>query len=137
MIDEVTAVVAWLKADSSVSALVGANVFAPVVPEGFSLETPAECIVVHRRGGMANPDIAVLATPLVEIECWSLDTTRTRLIYGTLRDVMHGACGIDLTTNGYVIRSEEVISAQDTFDPNTSWPMTFGTFSVMMRAQNS
>jgi hypothetical protein len=137
MIDEVAAVLTWLKGQTSITALVGTNVFAPALPEGFSLETGADCIVVHRRGGTSNPDISVLTYPIVEVECWSLDTTRTRLIYGTVRDVMHGACGVNLTAAGYVIRCEEVLSAQDTFDPNTSWPYTFGNFLIVARPQNS
>ena len=137
MIDEVTAVIAWLKAQSSISTLVGTNVFAPVLPEGISCAAGQEAIVVNRRGGLANPDIAVLAEPIIEIEAWSLDTTRTRLIYGTVRDVMHGACGVDLSANGFIIRCEETLPAQDTFDPNTSWPYTFGHFQVVARPQVS
>lgn len=133
MIDEVTAVLAWLKANSSIAALVGSNVFAPVIPEGMSLESGVEFIVIHRRGGLSNPDIAVLTESIVEVEAWSLDTTRTRLIYGTVRDVMHGACGVDLSTNGYIVRCQEVLSAQDIYDPNTSWPSTFGSFQLVAR----
>ena len=137
MIDEVTAVLAWLKANSSITALVGSNVFAPVIPEGISLESGVEFIVIHRRGGLSNADIPVLTDPIIEVEAWSLDTTRTRLIYGTVRDVMHGACGVDLSTNGYIIRCQETLEAQDIFDPNTSWPYTFGQFQVLARPQIS
>jgi hypothetical protein len=137
MLDPVTSVLAWLKADAGITTLVGANVFAPVLPEGFSCETGPEAIVIRRRGGTRHGEIPPLLEPSIAVEAWSLDSVRARLIFGTCSDLIHGATSVDLGANGFVILAQEEVAGQDTVDPVTHWPMTFGYFRVMLRAQKS
>jgi|SRR5579864_218913 len=137
MVDPVTAVLGWLKADSGIATLVGTNVFAPALPEGFSLESGVNAIVVRRRGGPRHPEIPALVRPSIAVECWSLDSVVARQIYGLVSDKIHGSTSIDLGANGFIILAQEEVGGQDIFDPVTHWPMTFGYFRLIIRAQGA
>lgn len=143
MIDPNLAILTWLQTSSDLAALVGSNIFSPVLPEGFnamassSPDANQRAVVVRKRGGMSQPEIPVVIDPSFAIECWALEAPDATAIYGVIRDLMHGATSVDLGAAGFVITSQEEVPGQDVTDPETHWAMVFAYYHVKMRAQNS
>lgn len=137
MIDPPAAVQSWLKNDSGIAAIVGANVFIPSLPEGYSVAASGPAIVIRRRGGSRHPEIPPLIEPSVAIESWAETSLVARQVAGLVSDLIHGSTAVDLGALGFVITAQEEVSPQDMVDPSTHWPITFAYYSILMRAQVS
>jgi len=139
MIDPNLAILAWLQTSSDLAALVGTNIFSPVLPEGFSAmasESPdpsQRAVVVRRRGGFSHPEVTTVFDPSFAIDCWAMESPDATQIYGVIRDLMHGATSIDLGSAGFIILSLEEVPGQDIIDPETHWAVCFSYFHVKMR----
>jgi hypothetical protein len=140
MIDPNLAILTWLRTSPDLAALVGTNIFAPVLPEGFSAmasESPdpaQRAVVVRRRGGTSQPEIPAVLDPSFAVECWALEPPDASQIYGVIRDLMHGATSVDLGSAGFIILSQEEVPGQDVIDPETHWAVCFAYYHVRMRA---
>ncbi len=140
MIDPNLAILAWLQTSTDLAALVGTNIFSPVLPEGFSAmasEAPdaaQRAVVIRKRGGRSNPEIPEVLDPSFAIECWAMEAPDATAIYGVIRDLMHGANSIDLGAAGFVILSQEEVPGQDVTDPETHWAMVVAYYHVRLRA---
>lgn len=143
MIDPNLAIIAWLQSSTALVALVGTNIYSPVLPEGFSADAASvpssatRAVVVRKRGGTSQPEIPSVLDPSFTIECWAAEAPDATQIYGVIRDLMHGATSIDLGAAGFVILSQEEVPGQDFADPETHWSMVFAYYHVKLRAQNS
>jgi hypothetical protein len=139
MIDLNLAVLTWLKASPALAALVGTNIFSPVLPEGFSAMAssapdPAQrAVVVRKRGGYSETEVPPVFDPSFAIECWAMEAPDAQQIYGVIRDLMHGATSVDLGSAGFVILCLEEVPGQDVTDPVTGWPMVFAYYHVRLR----
>lgn len=140
MIDPNLAILAWLKSSAELVALVGANIYSPVLPEGFSAmdasapNSATRAVVVRKRGGTSQPEIPAVIDPSFAIECWALEAPDATQIYGVIRDLMHGANSIDLGDAGFVILAQEEVAGQDFADPETHWAMVFAYYHVKLRS---
>lgn len=138
MIDPTLAIIAWLQTDSAITAAVGENIFAPVLPEGTSMvDGQQAAIVVRKRGGHSHPEIPPLLGPSFEVECWAYESPNATALYGLVRDLVHGANNVNLGAAGYIISAQEEIPGQDIIDPDTHWPYVLAIFQILLRAQNS
>jgi hypothetical protein len=134
MTDPVLTVTTWLKSSADLAALVGANIFAPVMPEEFSCMEGNNCVVVRRRGGTPHPEIPTILDPSFTIECWSMESPIASQIYGIVHDLIHGATSIDLGDAGFVILAQEEISGQDIIDPETHWATVVSYYHFKIRS---
>jgi hypothetical protein len=143
MIDPNLAILTWLKTSTDLAALVGTNIFSPMLPEGFSAmaaEAPdaaTRAVVVRRRGGKSQPEIPAVLDPSFAIECWAMEAPDAQQIYGVIRDLMHGATGVDLGAAGFVILSQEEVPGQDITDPETHWAVCFAYYHVELRGPDT
>lgn len=140
MIDPNLAILTWLQSSEALVALVGTNIYSPVLPEGFSANAaPApnsatRAVVVRKRGGTSQSEVITVIDPSFTIECWALEAPDATQIYGVIRDMMHGATSIDLGDAGFVILSQEEVPGQDFADPETHWSMVFAYYHVKLRS---
>lgn len=140
MIDPNLAILSWLKSSAALVALVGTNVYSPVLPEGFSADAASapdsatRAVVVRKRGGTSQSEVITVLDPSFAVECWALEAPDATQIYGVIRDLMHGANSIDLGAAGFVILSQEEVPGQDFVDPETHWSMVFAYYHVKLRA---
>ena len=140
MIDPNLAVLTWLQSSTDLVALVGTNIYSPVLPEGFSADAaPApnaatRAVVVRKRGGTSQSEVITVLDPSFAIECWALEAPDATQIYGVIRDLMHGATSIDLGVAGFVILAQEEVPGQDFTDPETHWSMVFAYYHVKLRS---
>ena len=140
MIDPNLAILTWLQSSAELGALVGTNIFSPVLPEGFSAmasESPdpaQRAVVVRKRGGKSQPEIPDVLDPSFAIECWAMEAPDATQIYGVIRGLMHGANSIDLGNAGFVIASQEEIPGQDVTDQKTHWAMVVAYYHVRLRS---
>jgi hypothetical protein len=140
MIDPNLAILTWLQASPDLAALVGTNIFSPVLPEGFSAMAstapdPAQrAVVVRKRGGRSQPEIPEVLDPSFAIECWAMEAPDATQIYGIIRDLMHGATSINLGSAGFVILAQEEVPGQDLIDPETHFAMVVAYYHVKLRS---
>lgn len=134
MTDPVLTVTNWLKSSTDLAAIVGSNIFAPVMPEEFSCMQGNNCVVVRRRGGTPHPEITTVLDPSFTIECWSLESPTASQMYGIIHDLMHGATSVDLGDAGFVILAEEEVSGQDLIDPETHWATVVSYYHFKIRS---
>ena len=133
MIDPNLAFIAWLKANSPLVALIGAgNIFAPVLPEGFSCDKGQLAVVVRARGGSSHPEITPMLDPSFAVECWALEAPTAKQIYGLVRDQVHGATSVNLGADGFITLAQEEVPGQDIVDPITHWNYVVAYFHLKM-----
>lgn len=137
MIDPNALMLAWLKSIPALTAIVGTNIYCPVLPELFSCAGGLKAVVVRRRGGSRHPEISALLEPSFAIEAWALEAPDAQQIHGILSDQIHGATSVDLGVNGFVILAQEEVSGQDITDPVTRWAMVVSYYRVWLRAAGS
>lgn len=139
MIDPNAALIAWLQTSTALAALVGANIYSPVLPEGFSAmasgapDAAQRAVVVRKRGGKSEPEVSTVLDPSFAVECWALEAPDAQQIYGVIRDLMHGATSVDLGAAGFVVLAQEEVPGQDITDPETHWAVCFAYFRVKLR----
>ena len=133
MIDTNIVLVAHLKADAGVAALVGTRVYCPRLPQGADL--PA--IGLFTRGGLSTPYIPGYLNPSVQIDCWAHDHIEARSIYRAVYDALQGIQNVTVTigtTDYFILSAEEEVQGQDLVDieiPNYFRVLTF--FSIIVR----
>jgi hypothetical protein len=135
MIDPNTAMLTWLRSSPDLAALVGNNIFSPVLPETFTCADGGKAVVVRRRGGSRHPEIQGMIGPSFAIDAWALNSLDAREISGIVSDLVHGATSVDLGVAGFVILAQEEVSPQDLIDPLTHWAMTAAYYKVELRSE--
>ncbi|HWR36372.1 MAG TPA: hypothetical protein VN622_10935 [Clostridia bacterium] len=135
MIDSNAALRAWLLSDPAIVALVGGRVYWPTLPQDHLPERDGLAITVSTRGGRSDAEMPII-NPSVQIETWAPagEHVRAREVYRAIYDLLHGACGIDLGANGYVLSCLEEVQGQDSIDPETKWATVLSFYRLMMRA---
>ena len=129
----------YLLTDVALTALVGARIYCPRLPENATL--PA--VSFFTRGGTSTPYIPGIINPSVQFDCWATDTevagvvtkgnNIAREVYRTLYDALQGIQ--DTTVGAYKILSAiEEVQGQDLVDveiPNRFRVLTF--FEIIIR----
>ena len=127
---------AYLAAQTTLTAVVGTQIYCPRVPEGVTL--PA--LAFFTRGGTSNPHIPDLPEPSVQFDCWGATPIAAREVYRKLYDVLQGIQNIKVTVAGtdyYIKSAVEEVTGQDIQDevyPNYSRVITF--FRIMIQAES-
>jgi hypothetical protein len=130
----------WLLGQSVITSLLGTNAgssvyAAPDLPKNFD-PSLGPGIQVHVTGGPpAHPEILTIVDHRIQVRVWAGvdEYDAARNVYSLVRDLMHGACGVDLGANGFVIRCLEVTPGQDITDPDTGWATVLGFYQLMAR----
>jgi len=136
--DSKAAVVAWLKQCAALTTLVGAsNIYAGVLPEGFSCDDGRKAITVRNRGGTRHGEIPVLFEPSLVIQSFALEEPDAEAIYSAAEDWMHGKNNIDLGALGFIFISQKEVGGQDIVDRVTKWASVVGYFRIVARPQGS
>ncbi len=119
--------------DTALTALVGARIYCPLLPENADL--PA--VGFFTRGGTSNPYIPDMPAPSVQFDCWAVSSIGARAVYRALYDALQGIQNTTVTVDGtdYLILSAiEEVQGQDLVDieiPNYYRVLTF--FEIMIR----
>jgi len=121
---------AYLATCTTLTALVGARIYCPRLPENATL--PA--VSFFTRGGTSTPYIPGMPEPSVQFDCWADNPIDAREIYRALYDSLQGIQNV--VVGAYQIMSAiEEVQGQDLVDetiPNYFRTLTF--FSIMIRA---
>ena len=123
---------AYLAADTGLTALVGARIYCPRLPENATL--PA--VGFFTRGGISTPYIPDYANPSVQFDCWADDPIEARSIYLALYDALQGIQNVAVTFDSvtYRLNAIEEVPGQDLVDseiPNYFRTLCF--FSILIR----
>lgn len=144
MVDTGVMLRAWLLQQGAITELIGTGnaaqgIYAmPDLPENFD---PANGpgLQLHTLGGpKPHTELITIVDEKIQLRAWAdkKQYTLARQLYGLARDVMHGACGVDLTPNGFIIRCIEILPGQDISDPDIGWASVIAQFQVMARASS-
>lgn len=129
MVDPVTALVTFLKADAPVAALASTRVFGGELPRGQVAEMPRAAVVLKPAGGPGGYGYIEFAKVRVDVDCYA----------ATVRDAwtLHLAVRTALkqmrrnVTGGVLLHSADVSADGVTArDPDTDWPVTVSSYLV-------
>lgn len=144
MIDELAAVVKFLRQDAGVAALVGTRVFADELPASLAASMPIKAIVVNDAGfgsgggalGMSNNSYMPWANTTKDMRCYGETYAEARKVWnaaaGALKDLgLSGREVIDIGGGIRVMLYSATPAAPATMrEPEVDWPLTFGTFNL-------
>lgn len=121
MTDPVATVIAFLKADSAVSALAGTNVYGMEVPRDAVPAQPEYLIVVRSVGGHAARDYLPISRVMFDIFSYGNSLYRASqldlAVYAALKAIRR------VVADGSLIHNAEVnAGAISLRDPGTNWP---------------
>lgn len=126
---------AYLVTCAALTALVGARIYCPRLPENCAWPANEGALSFFTRGGASTPYIPGILSPSVQFDCWASDPITARNIYNKLYDNLQGIQ--DQAVGAYKILSAiEEVQGQDLQDvdiPNYFRVLTF--FSIMIRAE--
>lgn len=130
--DPVLAVIAKLKADVGIAALVGARVFGDEIPEGETASMPRKCIVVEPAGGTQSfgGGYQNFGDERLDIRCYA----ETPYQAGVLQRLVHTAMKHmtrevhEGTLLHWATRSAGPLSLRD---PDANWPFRFESYQVL------
>lgn len=123
---------AYLSADAGLSALVGANIYCPRLPENTDL--PA--MSFFTRGGTSTPYIPDMPAPSVQFDCWDDSPIGAREVYRALYNALQGIQNVKVTigsANYWIKSAIEEVQGQDLVDvdiPGYFRTLTF--FAIMV-----
>lgn len=108
---------AYLATDTALTALVGARIYCPRLPENADL--PA--IGFFTRGGRANPHIPPIPSPSVQFDCWGTSYIEARQVYRALYDALQGLQDQSVTIGAStykILSAIEEVQGMDLADPD-------------------
>lgn len=130
--DLIGAIVAFLKADAALAALVGTRVFGGELPEGETANMPRRAIVVRKSGGVSRTGDSYLEHDTKRVDVFAYGATpyeasqvleTAALALRRLRRSVHA--GVLLHT------AEQASGALPGREPTTEWPREFQSFQVL------
>lgn len=129
--DPAAALVALLKADVAVSAIVGDLVFRPSLPEPPDRPAmPTACIVVTPAGGYVRygGSMLKLVDPRIDVRCYGETDNAANQLAGTVAAVLRGTNST--ISAGVFIKSMSITGPMPMVDPDSLWPFGFLTATV-------
>lgn len=131
--DTQAALVAILKADAAVAALVGTRVFGDELPRAETDSMPRKCIVVQHAGG-AGPSFTQgtlpLEAPVFNVFCYGETGFQAR----SVRLAVHGALrGVERRTilDTLIHWVKSAGGAIYGRDPDTDWPVHWSSWQAL------
>ena len=126
------AVRSLLLADTATSALVGARVFYPKLPEAEARSMPRAAVVISHRGRGAGPGggFQQHSRTLVGASCWGATDNEAEQVWRAVEGFFKQ---LPRTLSGdvYVYSAEPVEGPMLLIDPDTQWPYVFASYSVL------
>lgn len=136
-VDPINAVVAFLRADSAVSARVGARVFSEELPESENESMPRQAVVVSSAGGGLMGKTNNFGDRRVDVACYGATLAQSRQLYNlavrdALKNKLERKVIADSASTSVLIHwakiSADGVTAKD---PGTGWPMTLSSWQVL------
>lgn len=136
--DGLGALIALLKADSTISALIGTRVFGEELPEAETDSMPRQCIVIQDAGGIRNNSYLDINKMRLDFFCYGLTPIEAREVWRTLATVLRE---LERTIQSSTVIYQAEHSAgpfysrnkESGFLTNTNWPLIIDTWLVKMQ----
>lgn len=147
-VDDLAALVAYLRTDAQIIALCGTRVFADELPSEEAALMPRAAIVVNDAGlgsgggalGMLNASNIPVNQTTKDLRCYGATFEEARKVWGVAAGALKelGQVGgrrvITLADPGstrVMLYSATPGAPATTREPEVDWPLTFGTFNLM------
>lgn len=136
MLDPVTALVSFLKADTDVAALTGGRVFGSELPDSQNANMPRAAVVCRQAGspntyGGGYQDFGDIR---VECRCYSstpYEAVRvSRAVYGALKMMRRNIQGSTI-----LHWARPAGGMQTLRDPDTEWPFSMSSWQILAAEQ--
>lgn len=133
MVDVTVAVVALLKANVDVAALVGTRVFGAELPEGEAENMPRKCIVLQSAAGGFGAlmrTYSKTANSRIDMRCYGETPFEAMKLYRTAHPVLKH---LRRTVQGDVLihAITPSIEASSLREPETLWPLAWASYNVL------
>jgi hypothetical protein len=129
--DVVAAVVAYLRADAAVLAIVGTRVFGEELPGSEAASMPRASVVVSATGGYGQTDAVPLMKPRVDVRCYGATRaaamTLHLAVYVALRALSRA-----VSATGLLHGAIEEGGPQSLRDQDTDWPLVWSSWIVLV-----
>ena len=127
----ITAIITFLKADSTLTALVGTKVFGAELPDTETENMPQLCVVIAPAGGGgpgANSNLSFMSLRL-DLKCYGTTPLTAWSVYLAVRDAMKGLEG---SVKDTVLLYDASIEGGpiNLRDADLDWPLVLGTFNL-------
>lgn len=130
--DPIEALVAFLKADSAVAAILSARVFGGELPRRENESMPRACVVLKPAGGgLIGLEYQSYGDMRVDVDCYAATSqgswTLYRAVYGALKGMQREVFADTLLH--WAKPSSRGTTARD---PLTDWPVTISSWQVLV-----
>lgn len=127
------AIVAFLKADSAVAALVGTKVFGGELPQREAANMPQDCIVVTHVGGTPAPGIGSSHVPITrsrfDFKCYGASILSAQTLYAAVNDALKQTYRV-VFNDTFIYNAVMEGGPRSEREGDTQWPFTFATYQI-------
>ena len=130
--DALGAIIALLKADATISALLSTRVYGLELPRADADSMPRKAIVINSAGGIGESSFRDVFKYRLDFACYgetpfeAYETFRT--LRAVLRDIEKG-----VTSSTFIYSAEHSAGPFSFRDSNTKWPHTIDTWLVKVQ----
>lgn len=128
--DPTAALVAYLRADTALYALVGARVYGAELPASEASHMPRAAVVVRDAGGMGARSEAPVWTPRVDVWCYGATPLEAKAVHlavhaalRVLHRQVHAGALLHAASPGSGPHADR--------DPDTRWPLVWSSWTVI------
>ncbi len=136
--DGLGALITLLKADSTISALIGTRIFGEELPETETVNMPRQCIVIQHAGSRRGNSYIDIKKIRLDFFCYGVTLKEAGEVHRTLESVLRD---LERTVTSSTVLYQAEHSAgpfyarnrEAAFLTNTNWPMLVDTWLIKMQ----
>jgi hypothetical protein len=134
---DIGGIISYLKDDAEVAALVGTRVFGFEIPGSEADDMPRATVLIN-DAGLGNQDGSWGATgnTLKDVRCYADSPYESARLFDLVRSKLKQLTRTEVTPTGIkailLYSAIQVTGRFTTREPDTEWPVSFGTFNIMV-----
>lgn len=135
---DIGALRAYLTAQSQLNTMVGGRIYGHEIPDFESKDMPRKVILINSVGrGNQNTGYLPLDNTLKDIRCYAESPYESARLYDLVKVIMREMTRTEVLPAAglapVVLYNAFVVAGGFTNrEPDTNWPVTFGTFNVLV-----
>lgn len=131
MVDPLSALIAYLKADSALTALVGARVFGAELDRRENASMPRACVVVSPAGGgFIGLENQVYADSRVDVDCYGATPYAAWQVYLAAEEAME-TLEREVYTDVLLHWAKPSARGSNGRTPDADWPIVLSSWQVL------
>lgn len=134
---DIGAIRQYLLSESEINTLVDGRVFGIEIPDTEANAMPRKCILINSVGtGNVNAGFGAYGNTLKDIRCYGETPYESARVYDAVKHYLKQLTRREVTPTGLLpVLLYSAIPVSGSFtsrEPDTDWPVTFGTYNIMI-----